>query len=84
MLMSSSFSLLFRFARDIEDDDVVLIVARASRLETLYLKLKMEVRTSAATLEHAPSWLYIFLGSYGIWVYFKWEDLVLVGPTYQC
>jgi hypothetical protein len=29
------------FGRDIKNDDVVLMAARASILETLYLKLKM-------------------------------------------
>jgi hypothetical protein len=35
------------------------MAARASRLETLYLKLKMDARTSAATRGHLPS-VFIF------------------------
>jgi hypothetical protein len=38
---------------DIENDDVVLMAARA--LETLYLKLKMDVLTSEATRKHSSS-----------------------------
>jgi hypothetical protein len=36
-----------------ENDDVVLMTARP--LETLYLKLKMDVLTSVATREHSSS-----------------------------
>jgi hypothetical protein len=36
-----------------ENDDVVLMAARP--LETLYLKLKMDVLTSVATREHSSS-----------------------------
>jgi F0F1-type ATP synthase epsilon subunit len=40
---------------EIENDDVDLMAARASRLETLYLKLKMDVQTSTTRYGHAPN-----------------------------